>query len=324
MGRVCSLGQASVLVCGLGLGFAATQVQGQSPSIAATLGQYAASIPVLSVANVTAQSFSGVAYQPETKSLYTVDNDNNSIYVLNTAGVLQRVITSEGFADLEGIVYQGNDRFLVSEEGRANLVQVTLPRTGTGPVQYASGAVLNLGANMANSGIEGVAYNIATKMAYAVKEISPTRMYRITVDTAGRPLAAFPDEPFSFIGKTGDAADIYALNDGHFIVVNQEEGKLEGYDAEGNLLSSLALGLNKPEGLAVDTTDGTLYVVGEPHEFRIFKKASTGLVTFRSSRPMRLHFTTRDAKHRWPWQWHRDLRGRASSVPFVWVVPKNR
>jgi uncharacterized protein YjiK len=262
-----------------------TVAQAQTSSIAATLGQYAASLPVLSVAGVTAQSFSGVAYQPETKSLYVVDNDNNSIYVLNTAGVLQRTITSQGFADLEGIVYQGQDFFLVSEEGLANVVRVSLPRTGTGPVEHSAGVVLNLGANMSNSGIEGVGYNVAKKMAYAVKEISPTRLYRITVDSAGKPLAAFPDEPFSLTGKTGDAADIYALNDGNFLVVNQEENKLEGYDASGKFISSLALGLNKPEGLAVDTTDGTLYVVGEAHEFRVFKKPVTNLGAKASFRP---------------------------------------
>jgi uncharacterized protein YjiK len=144
-------------------------------------------------------------------------------------------------------------------------------------VEHSSGVVLNLGANMSNSGIEGVGYNVAKKMAYAVKEISPTRFYRITVDDSGKPTAAFPDEPFSLTGKTGDAADIYALNDGNFIVVNQEEDKLEGYDAGGKLISSLTLGLNKPEGLAIDTIDGTLYVVGEGHEFRVFKKAVSNI-----------------------------------------------
>jgi hypothetical protein len=65
------------------------------------------------------------------------------------------------------------------------------------------------------------------------------------------------------------------LNDGNFIIVNQEQNKLEGYGPKGEPLSSLSLGMAKPEGLAIDTADGTLYVVGEPLEFGVFRKPGT-------------------------------------------------
>jgi hypothetical protein len=35
------------------------------------------------------------------------------------------------------------------------------------------------------------------------------------------------------------------------------------------------LGMSKPEGLAIDTATQTLYVVGEPAEFWVFKKPTT-------------------------------------------------
>lgn len=247
----------------------------QSP--AAALSGYESSLKVTSVAGVSAKSFSGVAFHPETKTLFVVDNDNAVVYELSKTGTLLRSITTTGITDPEGISYQGDDYFLITEEGLANIVRVKLPRTGTGPVAKSGGASLNLGPNMSNSGIEGVSYRPSDKTVFAAKEISPSRLYRITVDGAGIPNASFPDEPFDVSSHKGDIADILALNDGNFVLVNDEENKLEGFGPNGQALSSLPLGMSKPEGIAMDTADGTLYVVGEPQEFSVFKRKPSGL-----------------------------------------------
>jgi hypothetical protein len=204
-----------------------------------------------------------------------VDNDNAVIYELDTAGTLLRSIATTGFSDPEGIAYQGDDYFLLAEEGLATIVRVKLPRSGAGPVAKPAGASLALGANMANSGIEGVACRSSDKAAFAVKETGPPRLYRLALDAAGVPTGSTPNAPFDIEGKAGDAADIVALDDGNFILVNQEGDKLEGYGPQGQALSSLTLGMSKAEGLAVDPATGTLYVVGEPLEFRVFKRAGT-------------------------------------------------
>ncbi len=248
----------------------------QSP--AARLSDYQAVARVSAVAGVSAKSFSGVAFHPAAKTLYVIDNDNAIVYELDTAGVLRRTLATSGFTDPEGIVYQADDYFLISEEGLADIVRVKLPRTGTGPVARPGGAVLSLGPNMANSGIEGVAYRAADRTAFAVKEIDPPRMYRIALDSAGVPASASADQPFDIGKKSGDAADIAALDDGNFILVNQEQNRLEGYDAKGTALGTLALGMAKPEGIALDSASGTIYVVGEPAEFAAFRlKGASGI-----------------------------------------------
>jgi uncharacterized protein YjiK len=241
-------------------------------SPAASLSDYEAVTHVASVAGLSAKSFSGVAFHPGTRMLYVVDNDNAIVYELNPAGILQRSIATSGFTDPEGISYQSGDYFFLSEEGLANIVRIQLPRTGTGPVAKAGGASLNIASNLGNSGIEGVSYCHAKNTVYAVQETGPARMYRISLDASGNPIASFPDDPFDIQGKSGDAADILALDDGNFIIVNQEQDKLEGYGPQGQALSSLALGMAKPEGIAIDTADGTLYIVGEPLEFKVFRK----------------------------------------------------
>jgi uncharacterized protein YjiK len=262
-------GMIAMLAFSFGVGHAPAQ------SPAAALSGYEPALKATSVAGVSAKSFSGVAFHPETKTLFVVDNDNAVIYELSKAGVLLRSITTTGIDDPEGISYQGDDFFLIAEEGLANIARVKLPRTGSGPVAKSGGASLNLGSNMANSGIEGVSYRPSDKSVFAAKEISPSRLYRITVDGAGIPNASFPGEPFDVSEHDGDIADILALNDGNFILVNDEENRLEGFGPQGQALSTLGLGMNKPEGIAMDTADGTIYVVGEPQELSVFKRKTT-------------------------------------------------
>lgn len=246
-----------------------------SQSIAASLSGYTASLRVPSVAGIQAKSFSGAAFHPVARTLYVVDNDNATVYELSLAGTLLRSLTTTGFQDPEGICYQADDWFLISEEGAANIVRIKLPRSGSGPVAKSGGTVLNIGSDMANSGIEGISFRASDNTAFAVKEVDPPRFYRIALDGSGVPTASFPDQPFDIGDMDGDAADVFALNDGNFIFVNQQENRLEGYGPQGQRLSTLPLGMEKPEGLAIDTADGTLYVVGEPLEFAVFRKAGT-------------------------------------------------
>jgi uncharacterized protein YjiK len=270
MGRRPDFGLAFLL---LGL----APLPGWAQSIAARLSEYQASLRVASVAGVTAKSFSGVAFHPGTRSLYVIDNDNAVVYELDTTGILRRALATSGLTDPEGIAYQAGDYFLITEEGLANIVRLKLPRTGTGPVARSTGTLLNIGPNMANSGIEGVAYRAGDNTAFAVKEIDPPRMYRIALDSSGTPISSFPNDPFDIGTKSGDAADIAALEDGNFILVNQEQNRLEGYDRLGKPLGILPLGMSKPEGIAIDAARGLVYVVGEPAEFAVFSlKGSSG------------------------------------------------
>jgi uncharacterized protein YjiK len=262
-------GIMAILALSSGAGYAPAQ------SPAAALSGYEQILKVTSVAGLSANSISGVAFHPETKTLFVVDNQNAMIYELSKAGALLRSMATTGIDDPEGISYQGDDFFLITEEGLANVARVKLPRTGSGPVAKAGGASLNLGPDMANSGIEGVSYRPSDKAVFAAKESSPSRLYRITVVGAGVPNASFPGEPFDVSAHGGDIADILALNDGNFILVNDEGNKLEGFGPQGQALSSLSLGMTQPEGIAIDTADGTIYVVGEPQELSVFKRKTT-------------------------------------------------
>jgi uncharacterized protein YjiK len=254
-------------------------------SIAASLSSYKKTLSVTSVAGITATSLSGLALQLPNRALYAVDNDNANVYELTVTGTVVRTITTQGITDPEGIGHFHDNTFFIAEEGNSRILRVEIPAAGAGPLNWSSAPALQLATNWGNTGVEGVSYCRTNNTLYAVKEISPPRLYRITLDDSGGFLSAYENDPFNIEDHEGDAADIFALNDGNFIIDNQERNRLEGYGPTGNLLSTLSVGMNKPEGIAIDTTDGTIYMVGEPREFSVFKRSTRDLSPGSSSKP---------------------------------------
>jgi uncharacterized protein YjiK len=246
----------------------------QASSIAESLAGYSATLKVTSISGITATNISGVTFHPGSKTLYADDNGNENIYELDTNGKLLRTITTSGFQDIEGIAHQTDRYFYIAEEGTSSVVRISIPASGTGPVARSSGVALTLGSGWGNNGLEGVSYCPVNKTVYAVKERVPPRLYRIACDSAGDPVTAYANDPFNIESKSGDAADILALTDGNFLLVDQEENKLVGYSAQGLVLSELSLKeMTQPEGIGMDTLSGTIYIAGEPRQLFVFKKA---------------------------------------------------
>ena len=198
------------------------------------------------------------------------------IFELDSKGALLRTISTSGFNDLEGIChYKGNEYFL-ADEYRSEVVRVSIPETGNGPVNKNEGIVFPVGLPAGNEGIEGVSYCASNNTLYAVKEKNPPRLYTLPLTSGAEVDSVIPNAPFNIEANGGDAADIAALSDGNFIVLNQEKNLLIGYDPDGRALSELSLAaMRQPEGLAVDNSDGTLYVSGEPAQFAVFRKKET-------------------------------------------------
>lgn len=243
-------------------------------SIAASLAEYQKTVGY-TINGISGTSFSGVTFYYGSATLYVVDDANTTVYEIDTAGGVIRSISLSGFQDTEGIAYQSGSYFFIIEERLANLVRVTLPQSGPGPVDWNTGVVLSIADDWGNTGLEGVTYCVSTQTVYLAKEIDPPTLYRVTLDTNGDPDAFFENDPFTPESYQGDIADLYALSDGNFILVNQEENKLIGCSGTGEILSELLLGMTKPEGITVDTSDNTIYIVGEPRELFVFKPLPT-------------------------------------------------
>ena len=243
-------------------------------SIASSLALYHITFET-DISGISGTSISGVTLYPGTGTLYVVDDANTTVYEISTTGSLIRSISLSGFDDTEGIAYQSGNDFFIVEERLANLLRVQLPQSGSGPVNWDSCVVLSIADNWGNSGLEDVAYCAGTNTVYAVKELGPSALYRITLDGNGDPASFFENDPFNIEGINGDAAGIYALSDGNFLLLNQEENKLIGYNGTGEILSELSLGMTKPEGITIDPSDSSIYVVGEPRQLFVFENPGT-------------------------------------------------
>ena len=254
-------------------------------SIAASLAEYRKVTCVPTVSGITGTSFSGVALNREAGKLYVVDNGNADIYELSLSGEVERTIPTRNIFDPEGICHLSDTSYFIAEEGTGKVLRVEIPVSGTGPVSAFSVPSIQIGINWANNGVEGVSYCTTDNMLYVVKETNPSELFRVTLDDQQGFMESYPDDPFDISNRNGDAADIAALNDGNFIIVNQEENRLEGFDSTGAPLSTFDLDMTKPEGITIDTTDGTIYMVGEPREFCVLKPATVHLGNTPVERP---------------------------------------
>lgn len=244
-------------------------------SIASSLAKYQKKFGE-DISGISATSISGIAFHPTSKTLYVVDDANTTVYEISMTGSLIRSITLSGFTDTEGIAYQSGDYFFIVEEGLANLLRVEIPQTGSGPVNWDSCVVLSIASDWGNTGLEDVSYLASTNTVYAVKEVDPPRLYRIILDKNGDPVDFFENDPFNIEESSGDAAGICALSDGNFLILNQKENKLIGYSGTGENLSELSLeDMTKPEGVTIDTSDSSIYVVGEPRQLFLFENSET-------------------------------------------------
>lgn len=257
-------------------------------SVAELLSEYEKTIQT-AVEGTSVGATSGVTFSPLTGTLFAVNDRADYIFEISTSGELIRQIRLSGFTDTEGIAWKSGNWFYISDEREAEVVMVELPASGSGPVDRESFEGLKVADNMANEGLEGVAYHAATNTVYSVKEKSPVALYRITCDDNGIPVEFFENDPFAIQGMDGDAAGVYVLEDGNFLILSQEDNRLYGFNHEGEILSDIAMDMRQPEGVTFDPETNRIFVVGEPNQLAVFETEATS--RFHSPACPVLHYT---------------------------------
>jgi uncharacterized protein YjiK len=243
-------------------------------SIAALLGSYQITLKK-EITAASASQISGGAFDPTTGTLLVVDNGNCTVFEVTTAGELLNTITLSKFDDVEGIAYEMGSNFIVAEEARGNVVRISIPASRTGSIDWNNCEKLNIGTGWNNTGLEDVSYDALSHTGFGVKEKSPTAIFGITFDTNGKPLESHEIKSFNWNNIKGDAAGVYALDDGNILLLSQEGNTLYGVDTNGKVLSQIQLGMTQAEGVTFNKADKTIYIVGESHQLSVLKLNSS-------------------------------------------------
>lgn len=231
---------------------------------------------------------SGLTFNAETGTLFTVINRPPQIAELTTEGRLLRVIALDGVKDPEGITYVQGDSYVISDEESHRMYWVQIGRD-TQRVSVAGRPSLGIGIDkLHNSSFEGISWDGVHKRLYVVREKLPMRVLVITgLDPAASSTGFNIDigewkSPRATSLFMSDLSSVTVHDEtGHLLLLSDESALIVEYAQDGRPVSMMPLwrGFNglqrkvpQPEGVAVGT-DGKLYLLSEPNLFYRFERA---------------------------------------------------
>lgn len=223
---------------------------------------------------------SGLTWNPETGTLFTVTGQNPQLVEFTSGGVVLRRIRLTGFSDPEAVEALDDGRLAIVDE-RRRLVAVFRLAPGVESLDLDDLALYDLGFDDAgNKGFEGLAWNPRTRRMLLAKERDPQGLFELPFpgeDGAAGVLEALPAQPLLVRDISSVAID---PRTGHTLMLSDESRLLVELDLQGRPSSFISLlgglnglveGIDQAEGVAMDER-GDIYVVGEPNRFYVFSR----------------------------------------------------
>lgn len=233
------------------------------------------------------QNTSGLTFNRETGTLFTVLNDTGMIVELSRDGTPLREILVHGSDDLEGITHVEQDYYVVADERDSQLWLLQI-KANTREVSLSDARLLKFGMNeRGNKNFEGVSWDSVNHRLIVVKERDPK--YVLSVSGLYHADNEIQNRIEVERLQQFDGALKWALRDlssvtyheqsGHLFLLSDESKLLKQFNESGQTMGSLALwkgfhGLHKSvpqaEGVSIDDK-GNIYIVSEPNLFYVFK-----------------------------------------------------
>lgn len=198
---------------------------------------------------------SGLTYDPQTDTLWTVQDGGGGIYQIDKQGKVLETINIPS-DDLEGIAYKPDtDTFLLAEERKREILEVDrqgkVLREINTPIKYSFWHI--------NHGLEGVCYDPRRQSIFVANEKSPRMV--VGLDMRGDVVGSFDVE------GVGDLSGMcYDDTNGNLLVLSHESRKVMEFTPDGKLLRSFSIdfpiSIEKAEGIAKDA-DGKMYIICE-------------------------------------------------------------
>lgn len=253
---------------------------------AGVLPHYQVSIDAKPV-NGIADNLSGLAFNPETKTLFAVTNRPPQIAELSTDGRLLRLVPLQGARDPEGIAHIQGDWFAIADE-RSNCIHWVQFGQGVTEVSLQDSPYVQLGdIALKNFALEGLGWDAKRQQLVAVTEKWPMQVLLVDAPLSklkpGRvdaKVSTWEVRELEGLPSTDLAAVEVDPRSGNLLLLGEESSVLYEYSRAGDLLSVMPLwadmsGLTEtipqPEGLTMDPA-GNIYIVSEPNLFYKFER----------------------------------------------------
>lgn len=230
---------------------------------------------------------SGLAYNAETNTLFTVLNQESKIVELSLQGEVLRDIHVEGADDMEGITHIEGNQYVIADERDSRLVLIGLDKN-TKHLDARNFTKIRLGINdRGNKNFEGVSWDHRQKRLLVVKERDPKYVIAVkglvnrstnqSLHLDVEKLSKY-DNMLSFAMRDLSSVQ-YLSKSGHMLLLSDESRLVKEFDENANALGALALwkgfhglksNIPQAEGITVDSNNN-VYIMSEPNLFYVFK-----------------------------------------------------
>lgn len=259
--------------------------QMRTDRVPSALPDYQVQVDARPVDGVT-RNLSGLAWDAQRGQLWAVVNEPPQLLALSPAGDVLARHALEGFSDVEGVAWLGDDLLLVVEERKQALVVVQVPDRPGQVVSRREQRALRLAlGDGGNQGFEGAGYDRAGDRLFVVKEHSPRKLYEIrglrasldggldveVIDREAWVVDKFVVRDFSSVEYDPNSGHVLLLSDASKLILELDaDGGLVGFQPLAGGFAGLREHVRQAEGMTFDDR-GNLYVVSEPNLFYSFR-----------------------------------------------------
>jgi uncharacterized protein YjiK len=242
------------------------------------LPDYRAVIDAKPLPGMEKDEASDVAYDPQTKTLFSVMGKNPFLVELNLQGDVLRKMPLVGWSNPEGVTVLGDGRLAIVDE-REHLIVIVKVNADTRELNIADFPKYDLGPSKdQNKAFEAVTWDPSNQQLVLGEERPPALF---TWKGDGKVLTG---DKLKLASHALDMRNLSALaidpRTGHMLALSADSHLLLELDKNGEQVSFITLlrGFNglkntipRAEGVTMDEA-GTLYMVSEPNLFYRFEK----------------------------------------------------